>query len=90
MGSRRVIATALSAVVLGSGIVLVAPGIAGADGPTPVEATCSELPIVGSTTATANVNATDDVDPVTVGGVVNNTLNADPGGQRSVDVTVRR
>jgi hypothetical protein len=90
MGSRRVIATALSAVVLGSGIVLVAPGIAGADGPTPVEATCSGLPIVGSTTATANVNATDDVDPVTVGGVVNNTLNVPiPAVSVPVDVTVK-
>jgi hypothetical protein len=85
-----VIATALSAVVLGSGIVLVAPGIAGADGPTPVEATCSGLPIVGSTTATANVNATDDVDPVTVGGVVNNTLNVPiPAVSVPVDVTVK-
>ena len=90
MGSRRVFAAALSAVVLGSGIALVVPGVAGADGPTPVEATCSGLPIVGTTTATANVNATDDVDPVTVGGIVNNTLNVPiPAVEVPVEVTVK-
>ena len=75
MGSRRVLAAALSALMIGSGAVLIAPGAASADGTTPVEATCSGIPFVGTTTATANVNATDDVDPVLIGGVVNNTLN---------------
>jgi hypothetical protein len=75
MGSRRVLAAALSAVLVGSGVALVGPGIAAADGSTPVEATCTGIPIIGTTTATANVNATDDVDPVTIGGTVNNTLN---------------
>ena len=90
MRSRRTLAAALSAIVLGSGIVLVAPGVASADGPTPVEATCSGLPIVGSTTATANVNATDDVDPVDIGGVVNNTLNVPiPAVEVPVEVTVK-
>ncbi len=90
MGSRRVFAAALTAVVVGSGIVLVAPGIAGADGLTAVEATCSGLPIVGTTTATANVNATDDVDPVTIGGIVNNTLNVPiPAVSVPVEVTVK-
>lgn len=90
MGSRRVLAAALVALLVGSGAVLVAPGIAAADGPTPVEATCTGVPIIGTTTATANVNATDDVDPVTIGGVVNNTLNVPiPAVDVPVEVTVK-
>ena len=90
MGPRRVIAAALVAVLLGSGIALVAPGVAGADGATPVEVTCTGIPILGTTTATANVNATDDLDPVTVGGVVTNTLNVPvPVGDVPVAVTIK-
>jgi hypothetical protein len=90
MGSRRVLAAALAALVVGSGVVLVAPGAALADGTTPVEATCSGIPILGTTTATANVNATDDVDPVLIGGVVNNTLNVPiPAVEVPVDITVK-
>ncbi|MCU1372288.1 MAG: hypothetical protein JWO77_3482 [Ilumatobacteraceae bacterium] len=90
MGSRRVLAAALAALVVGSGVVLVAPGTASADGPTPVEATCTGIPILGTTTATANVNATDDVDPVLIGGVVNNTLNVPiPAVDVPVDITVK-
>ena len=89
MGSRRTLAAALSALMIGSGVALVVPGIASADGPTPVEATCSGLP-TGTTTATANVNATDDVDPVNIGGIVNNTLNVPiPEVDVPVDVTVK-
>jgi hypothetical protein len=91
MGSRRLFAAALSALVIGSGVALVAPGTASADGTTAVAATCSGLPLVGSTDATANVDATDDVDPVTVGGVVNNTLHVPiPEINVPVDVTIKK
>jgi hypothetical protein len=90
MASRRVLAAAFAAMVFGSGVVLVAPDAASADASVAVEATCTGLPIVGTTTATANVNATDDVDPVTIGGVVNNTLNVPiPAVDVPVDVTVK-
>jgi hypothetical protein len=89
MVRRRVLAAAVAALMVGSGVALVAPGVASADGTTPVEATCSGLPIIGTTTATANVNATDDVDPVLIGGIVNNTLNVPiPAVDVPVDVTV--
>ncbi len=89
MGSRRMLAAALAAVMVGSGIALVAPGVAGADGPTAVEATCTGIPLIGTTTATANVNATDDVDPVAIGGIVNNTLNVPiPEVEVPVDITI--
>ncbi|MGN6692718.1 MAG: Ig-like domain-containing protein, partial [Aquihabitans sp.] len=72
-------------------MAVVAPGIASADGTTAVAATCSGLPLVGSTDATANVDATDDVDPVAIGGVVNNTLHVPiPEINVPVDVTVKK
>ena len=89
MGSRRVGAAALVAVLLGAGTALVAPTVAGADGTTPVEVTCSGIPIIGSTTATADVDATDDVDPVVAGGQVINTLHVPvPVGNVPISVTV--
>ncbi|WP_426571164.1 DUF4214 domain-containing protein [Aquihabitans sp. McL0605] len=89
MGSRRALAAALSAVVLGAGIALVAPGVAGADGATPLEVSCTGIPIINSTTATASVTGTDDVDPVVAGSVVNDTLHVPvPVGDVPVDVTV--
>lgn len=90
MGSRRALAAALAALVVGSGAVLVAPSIAEADGAVAVAAHCSGLPFGAEADATANVNATDDVDPVLIGGVVNNTLNVPiPAVDVPVDVTVK-
>ena len=64
--------------------------MAGADGTTPVEVTCTGIPIIGSTTATASVDATDDVDPVVAGGVVTNTLHVPvPVGDVPISVTVK-
>lgn len=89
MLAPRWIAAGLATVVLGAGSALVGPAAAGADGTTPVEVTCTGIPIIGTTTTTANVNATDDVDPVTVGGVVNNTINVPvPVGDVPLSVTV--
>jgi hypothetical protein len=70
MRARRLIASALATVVIGGGAALVAPLPASADGTTPVPVTCTGIPLVGSIQSTANVTATDDVDPVAPGGTV--------------------
>ncbi len=59
---------------MGSGLALLAPTPAGADGDTPVPATCTGIPIVGTLQSTVTVNAVDDVDPVLIGGQVVNTI----------------
>lgn len=76
MRARRSIAATLAMAVGITGAALaVGSTPAGADGLTVVPVTCSGIPIIGSTTATADVNATDDVDPVAPGGTVINTIN---------------
>jgi hypothetical protein len=88
MGPRRW-SIAVLAAVLGGGGVLVAPTVAGADGVTSVAATCSGIPIVGSLDTSVDITATDDVDPVVVGGVVKNTISVPvPVGDVPISATI--
>ena len=75
MAGRRLTWGAVAAAVVASATVVALPGVAGADGATAVPVVCSGIPILGTTSATATVNASDDVDPVLAGGQVINTLN---------------
>jgi hypothetical protein len=89
MGSRRFRSALVAAAMAGSTAVLVAPGLAAADGTTAVAVTCSGIPIIGTTQTSVNVNATDSVDPVTAGGTVTNTINVPvPVDSVPVEVTV--
>ncbi|MCB0971557.1 MAG: DUF4214 domain-containing protein [Acidimicrobiales bacterium] len=89
MRGRRQVAGALVAGLVAGVLVLAVPAPVAADGGTDVEVTCSGIPLLGTTTTTATVNADDDVDPVEVGGTVINTLNVPvPVGDVPVEVTV--
>jgi hypothetical protein len=88
MGSRRW-SIAVIATVLGAGGALVAPGVAAADGVTNVPARCTGIPIVGSLDTDVDITATDDVDPVVVGGAVTNTISVPvPVGDVPVAATI--
>ena len=89
MTARRWTAGALAAAMVATLAVVVAPSPAAADGASQVDVTCSGIPVIGSTSTTATVNATDDVDPASVGGTVVNTLNVPvPVGDVPIEVTV--
>ncbi|MCU1358374.1 MAG: family of calcium-binding protein [Acidimicrobiales bacterium] len=90
MRAARSLAAGLACALAVAGAAVILPNPAAADGLTAVPITCTGIPVIGSTTATANVNATDDVDPVAPGGTVTNTINVPvPVTAPPVDVTVK-
>jgi hypothetical protein len=89
MGRKTMAAALAVALVAATAVGLAPSGPVGADGTTGVPVTCSGIPIVGTTTTTANVEAADSVDPVTTGGAVTNTIRVPvPIEDVPLDVTV--
>ena len=72
MHRPRLVATVLVAATVLTGLV-VGGSPAGADGTSAVGLNC-QVPIVGSTSTSVDVTATDSADPIVVGGSVTNTV----------------
>jgi hypothetical protein len=90
MRGPRSVAAGLAVAVVMAGTALVAPPPAFADGLTSVPITCTGIPLVGTLKSTADVTATDDVDPVAPGGAVLDTIHVPvPVGSIPITVTVQ-
>ncbi len=90
MGRIRTAALVVAAALVAGTVGTLVPAPAGADGPTEVPVTCRGIPIVGDVSSTADIDATDSVDPVAPGGAVTNLLKVPvPVGEVPIDATVK-
>ena len=90
MRGVRTIAAGMAVALAMAGSALVGAGPAAADGIASVPVTCTGIPVIGSISATVDINATDNVDPVAAGGTVVNTIKVPiPVVDPPVDVTIK-
>ncbi|MCB1029706.1 MAG: DUF4214 domain-containing protein [Acidimicrobiales bacterium] len=88
MARRRVqFAAAVTALAVGASALVSSPALG--DGTTTTPIKCTGIPLLGSIDADMAINATDDVDPVMIGGSVKLLLKVPiPIGEIPVDITL--